>query len=385
MRRAIPAGTRIGGFAAIGRGVRIADAATLADCVLWDGACLQAGCRVTASVAGRETHVRGTLADSTHVRAGVLPPDPVLAAACHVLRTVPDKAMLAVLAARGSDRSFARLYAGRRSAILIRYDDSRRPENGRYAAIARAMTAAGMRVPAVLLDLPDEKALLLEDAGTRSLQDALPGMTRRARLHHYHRVIGQAAILHCIPPETLPPLEAPFSLVTYHWEHELFANRILRDTLHLPSARIADVLEELAPAARYLLGQPPVPVHRDLQSSNILLRRGGPVLIDFQGMRLGAAAYDMASLLCDPYVMLDAGDRRVLLDAYCALVPDGDAVRRAFVPAAIQRLAQALGAYGRLAAIPGTRRFARYIPPACAMLAQHLGDGPLRAILQKVR
>jgi len=290
--------------------------------------------------------------------------------------------MLAALPARGSDRSFARLGAGRRSAILIRYDDCRRPENGRYAAIARALASAGIRVPEVLLDLPDEKALLLEDAGTLSLQDALPGMTRRARLRHYRRVIGQVAILHRIPPDILPPMEPPFSPALYQWEHDLFARCFLRDTLHLPPERIAAALEPLAVAARHLRHQPLVPVHRDLQSSNILLHRGGPVLIDLQGLRLGAAAYDMASLLCDPYAMLAECDRRELLDAYCALAPGGESVRAAFASAAIQRLAQAIGAYGRLSAIPGASRFARYIPPACAMLAQYLGDGPLRDIIK---
>ena len=384
MRRALPAGTRLEGFAAIGRDVRIASSVTLADSVLWDGACLREGSRVAASVAGRDTDVGGDLDGSSLVRAGVLPSDPVLAAAFRALRASPGKAMLAALPVRGSDRSFARLYAGRRSAILIRYDDSRRTENGRYAGIARALAAAGIRVPAVLLDLPEQKAVLFADAGTRSLQDALPGMSRRKRLDHYRRVIRQVAILHRIAPAALPPLEPPFSAALYQWEHGLFATCFLRDTLHLPPSRMDEALAELAPAGQYLLRQPLVPVHRDLQSSNILLHRGGPVLIDFQGLRLGAAAYDLASLLCDPYVMLDACDRRELLDAYCALVPDGDAVRQAFVPAAIQRLAQALGAYGRLSAIPGTRRFARYIPPACAMLSEILGKGPLSDILREV-
>jgi len=384
MRRAIPAGMQIRGFAAIGRGVCISSGVMLADSVLWDGVRLHPGSRMNSSVAGRDTDVGGVLDDSVLVRADALPPEPVLAAVLRVLRVSPGRAMLTALPARGSDRSFERITAGRRSAILIRYDDSHRTENGRYAGIARVLDAAGVRVPKVLLDLPDHKAVLFEDAGTRSLQDALPGMSRRVRLNHYRRVIEQVTILHRMSPAVFPPLEPPFSPALYQWEHEFFANRFLRDTLHLPPARIAAVLAELDPIAQHLLAQPLVPVHRDLQSSNILLHRGRPVMIDFQGMRLGAAAYDMASLLCDPYAMLDEGDRAILLDAYCARVPDADAVRRAFVPAAVQRLGQALGAYGRLSAIPATRRFARYIPPACAMLAEILGKGALFDILQEV-
>lgn len=384
MRRAIPVGTKMNGFAAVGRGVYIASEVSLTDSVLWDGSRVHDGGYVASSVAGRNTDVGGLLDGSTLVCANALPADPILAAAFHVLRAAPCRTMLETLPARGSDRSFERLSVGKRSAILIRYDDQRRPENGRYAALSGALIAAGVRVPKVLLDLPEQKAVLFEDAGTRSLQDALAGMNRRNRLQHYRRVIEQIVILHGILPEDLPSLEPPFSPALYRWEHDLFANHLLRDTLHLPPDTIAIALKALAPYAECLLKQPPVPVHRDLQSSNILLRRGGPVIIDFQGLRLGAAAYDLASLLCDPYAMLDAEDRHALLDDYAGRIPGGEAVRRAFVPAAVQRLSQALGAYGRLSALPATRRFARYISPACAMLTEILGEGPLFDLLKDV-
>ncbi len=384
MRRAIPAGTQIEGFAAVGRDVRIDAAVSLADSVLWDGAHLRRGCHLTATVAGRDTHIEGRLDGGAIVRTDVLPADPVLAAALRVLRTSPAQTMITALPARGSDRSFERLTAGHRTAILIRYDDRRRPENARYASLARALITAGIRVPQVLLDLPTEKAVVFEDAGTQSLQDALPRMSRRTRRHHYRQVLGQIAILHHLSVNDLPPLEPPFSTPLYQWELDLFATFFLRDALHLTSARIAEALADITPAAKVLQAQPLVPVHRDLQSSNILLQHREPVIIDFQGMRLGAAAYDLASLLCDPYAMLDAAERHALLDAYVMLTPGGSAVREAFAPAAVQRLAQTLGAFGRLSAIPATRRFARYISPACKMMAEYLGQGPLRDILREV-
>ena len=40
-----------------------------------------------------------------------------------------------------------------------------------------------------------------------------------------------------------------------------------------------------------------------------MIREGEPVLIDFQGMRLGSPFYDLGSLLCDPYVDFREADR----------------------------------------------------------------------------
>ncbi len=365
MRRCIPSDTRAHGFVAIGQRVTIPGGVTLSDCVIWDDAALAPDSALCNSIAGRHTVVRATQQGGASVRAAVMPPVPVLTAALSAMRTTAAYTTLTVLPARGSDRCFERLQTDRLSRILIRYDDQKRPENARYAPLARALAAAGIRVPRVVLDMPEQKATLFEDAGTRCLQDAFPGLSRTARRRHYRRVIAEVLKLHALSPEALPALEPPFSPALYRWEHDLFIMHFLTNTLHMevtvPLRRL------LKTCAATLLRQPQVPVHRDLQSSNVLLQRGGPVLIDFQGIRLGAAAYDLASLLCDPYVMLDAADRHALLDDYCDGSPQGAAVRAIFPYAAVQRLAQALGAFGRLSANPATARFARHISPATAM------------------
>jgi hypothetical protein len=135
-------------------------------------------------------------------------------------------------------------------------------------------------------------------------------------------------------------------------------------------------MRDLETAAARLLRAPDVLVHRDLQSSNVLWHRGGPVFIDFQSMRLGPAAYDVASLLCDPYVMLEPARQSRLLEYYLARSPSPAAVRDSFWLAAVERLAQALGAYGRLAALPGMARFASHIQPALKMMSRVLEHLP---------
>ncbi|MCX7591826.1 MAG: phosphotransferase, partial [Kiritimatiellae bacterium] len=110
-------------------------------------------------------------------------------------------------------------------------------------------------------------------------------------------------------------------------------------------------------------------VHRDFQSSNVLLKRHKPVLIDFQGMRFGPAAYDLASLLCDPYVCLPEKFQHEMLRYYAELTGRSfESLWRIYWYAAVQRLVQALGAFARFETRAETREFGQYIGPGFAML-----------------
>ena len=122
-----------------------------------------------------------------------------------------------------------------------------------------------------------------------------------------------------------------------------------------------------------LLASPYTLIHRDMQSTNILYRGNTPCFIDFQGMRFGPAAYDLASLLCDPYVELPTAYLPKLLTYYNRHLPSERRImENVFWHAAVERLAQALGAYGRLGAEPATRRFLRFIPPALRQMGTAL-------------
>jgi hypothetical protein len=116
-----------------------------------------------------------------------------------------------------------------------------------------------------------------------------------------------------------------------------------------------------------LLETPPALVHRDLQSQNVMIRAGEPVLIDFQGMRPGSPFYDLGSLLYDPYVSFPEGGRDELLNFYYGISRfpySREAFRELFLLASAQRLMQALGAYGFLGLKRGKPHFLAHIPPA---------------------
>ncbi len=305
-------------------------------------------------------------------------------AAVTLLGWDPGRVTVEALDARGSDRAYFRLAAAQGRAMLAVYG-SQRAENERYAPLTRALAQAGVAVPQLLGASAAQRWLVLEDLGRVDLLSAVRSRPRARWPALYGTVLEAVVRFHRLAPAAVGALalEPAFGPDVYRWERELFAEHLLRRRCRRPEPEIAAVLGELAGLATALEGASEVVVHRDLQSSNIFLRDEQAVLIDYQGMRRGPAAYDLASLLCDPYVALPSDLRRELLDRYCASVPWGEETRTLFPHAAAQRLVQALGAYARLAALEGTGRFADCIPPAAQILAGETGALPgLRTLRQ---
>ena len=351
-------------FVAAGQNCTIARGALVKDSVLWDGATVEAGAHAVRSVIGRGTRIAGRV-EGVACR-GDIGLEACEAAALGPLGIKASAATMLPLPPRGSARTFARIREGKHSVILVRYSLERK-ENALYCGHARFLAKAGLLVPAVLADQPAERFAVLEDLGSRSLTDAVRNARPGQVIRLYEKVLEQVLRLHetgtALARKTRLPLTHPFDAKLYKWERMFFADQFLRQRLRVGSRLRQDAIGELAVIARRLLREPQVLIHRDLQSSNILLADGGPALIDFQGMRMGSAAYDLASLLCDPYVALPEALQLRLLAFY-----NGRARRPvsedAFLLAAVERLAQAMGAYARLSRIPGMKHFEQHIAEA---------------------
>lgn len=286
------------------------------------------------------------------------------------------------LAPRGSARNFTRLYDRNKTALLITHDPARE-ENHRYVGHARFLKKLGLPVPSVLSVDQENHTALFEDVGSESVQDLAPKKSAAWLEKLYGQVIDHLVIFHehgyRAAKKQRITLMPPFNEKLYDWEHNLFTDLFLRDRCGASAEEIKKIKRELRNVSRSLLKDRPVLVHRDLQSSNILLHGHRWSLIDFQGMRFGPAVYDLASLLLDPYIRIDPAMRARLLARYEAQADPKSRVGELFWLAGIQRLGQALGAYARLGKNPGTARFLHYIPPALENLAEalrHTGKSP---------
>ena len=287
-----------------------------------------------------------------------------------------DTTPVEVLPPRGSSREFFRIRPGENSLMAVRWSPARE-DNRLYAPQTRFLARLGVPVPRLFLDNPLLHLLIMEDLGASTLETVLPTLTPARRLSLYRRILTDIVLpLHTrgLPAlrRSRVPSMPPFGPDVYAWEHGYFLTAFATDHAHWPASRIASARAALARAAGILQASPQGLIHRDLQSSNILFRtKTAPVLIDYQGMRSGPIAYDLASLLCDPYAALPPDAQASLLRYYARRHPDGPAIADAFPAAALQRLCQALGAYATLSRRPGMSRFASYIPSALAQLAPH--------------
>lgn len=372
-RRGVPGGPERASTSSVGPGCRIADGAILRNAVLWNDVTAGSEAVIQDAVVADRVTVNAPVS-YVALRADALH-DPLVTSMLDRIGWPLRQTVAAPFPPRGSARSFTRLRCGRRSAILVRFSEER-PENLFYAEHARFLSRLGVAVPRIVLDFADQHACLMEDAGDIDLQSRVPQAAPETVLRWYREVLDNVLVLHARGLAEANrrnlPLSQPFSRHLYEWEQNLFAEQFLRRHTPASPRAIAAAMAELRGLIPGLLRARPVLVHRDLQSSNVLLRRGRPVLIDFQGMRSGAASYDLASLLCDPYVSLPIPWRERLLAHYAERSGQGAEAIDLFWTAAAERLVQALGAFGRLGATAATARFRRHIPAGIAELLDAL-------------
>jgi hypothetical protein len=285
-----------------------------------------------------------------------------------------DEVNIAPIEKGGSDRKFYRVRcSSEQSLILVKYN-LEREENRHYVEIAQFLETHGIHAPRIYFHDANEGLIWLEDLGERDLfgYRAEPWLVRRA---FYDSALDEIRKLHQLPEsvcvEMHQHLPAEFNAALYLWEQNYFFENCLGRYFKTEPATIEQMaaLPALPDIAERLAQLPRVLVHRDFQSQNILVRNGQAYLIDFQGMRPGLAEYDLASLLFDPYVDLSDAERGELLEHYCGERPTPEFLQTLRL-CAMQRLMQALGAYGFLGLVKEHKHFLDHIPKAIRSLRE---------------
>jgi len=296
----------------------------------------------------------------------------------HFPRLNLDEIEISPIEKGGSDRKFYRIRcAADRKLVLVKYN-LEREENRHYVQIAKFLDAHRVRVPKIYFHDPVEGLIWIEDLGERDLNSYQheSWLVRRA---FYESALDEIIKLHALPEsvcvEMREHLPAEFNAALYRWEQKYFCENCLGRYFKVSQSKCKELaaLPELREIAKHLGGLPRVLVHRDFQSQNIIIENGQANLIDFQGMRPGLAEYDLASLVYDPYVDLTESERAELITYYCdgrdkngvKCSEDFDSKLRL---CAMQRLMQALGAYGFLGLVKGHKNFLQYIPRAVRSL-----------------
>jgi len=278
----------------------------------------------------------------------------------------------------GSDRKFYRVRCSPEQTIILVKYNLEREENRHYVEIAEFLAEHRIRAPRIYFHDPAEGLIWIEDLGTNDLWSYREEswLVRRA---FYESALDEVVKLHCLPEEAgraiQKNLPAAFDPALYRWEQNYFFENCLGRYFRVEEKELSELTElpALRGIAERLGNRPRVLVHRDFQSQNIIIRNAQAHLIDFQGMRPGLAEYDLASLLFDPYIILSRAECEELLADYeakrnAALSPVPAQFREIFCLCGVQRLMQALGAYGFLGLVKGNKAFLNHIPAAMTSL-----------------
>lgn len=275
----------------------------------------------------------------------------------------------------GSDRSFFRVLLPDGSGFIFMHYGTDVAENAYWADINKFLAGLDIAVPQIITRDIRLNFILIEDLGDTDLwsQRHLSWKDRRG---YYRDVLRQIRSLHAFDFARIPAglkLSEGYGEKLYRFEHNYFLENFAGAVcgIEIPVARQKCLAAELDGLISFLREIPSSLIHRDLQSQNIMLNKGKPVLIDFQGMRQGCLFYDLGSLIFDPYVALTGEERDDLLDFYYALMkPDygRDEFTANFISASVQRLMQALGAYGFLGIKKKKTDFLRHVENGLANL-----------------
>lgn len=294
------------------------------------------------------------------------------------------------LTEQGSDRGYWRLRRADGATVVLAKSRPDDPEYARGLAVADWLHAAGLGGARVLARDDADGAALVEDLGDDTLYGlAHAAPARRAVLYDavVDALVRLQAATDCACPDAV---DREFGRDDLLWETGYFRRRFLRDLCGVAGD---DLDAEFGRIAELTAAQPRLLMHRDFQSRNLLIRDGVVRLVDVQGMRRGPWAYDLVSLLRDPYVTLEPGLREALTLRYRStaraaglpLPEDPADFAAGLCLAGLQRMMQALGAYGFLSRVKGKREYLRFVPAALSHLesllraARDLGvqPGPL--------
>ncbi len=303
------------------------------------------------------------------------------------------------LTASGSNRIYYRMQGETRSCVCTVNQDVR--ENEAFFFFSKEMRQRGICVPEVYAISNDRTTYLQEDLGNVSVYSFLQSrkvsgidITRSMKIL-YRKAIEQLVQiqLRCRDIDFSHAYPSPaFDRQAMMWDLDYFKYYFLR-LFHIPFDEQLLQLDFNAFTDYLLDGDSHYFMYRDFQSRNIMVQEVDDdyqlSFIDYQGARLGAAQYDLASLLYSSKANVSDVMRADLLEYYLDLREqqqsrdnfDRNTFTAKYYGYVLMRMMQAMGAYGFRGVIEKKDYFSKSIPLAVNNLRVILREHPLPVAL----
>ena len=301
------------------------------------------------------------------------------------------------LTGSGSNRKYFRITHGNIS--LIGVEGTSTDENKAFITLSRHFGGQGLNVPRILAISEDQLSYLQDDLGNTSLFDLIEngrktGLFSENEINLLKKTIALLPDIQYKGAENLDfsvcyPQPA-FDRRTIFWDLNYFKYYFLKTSgIEFREDLIEDDFEKLA--TELLLNPTETFLYRDFQSRNVMIKKGEPYFIDFQGGRKGPVYYDVASFLWQAKANFPEELRNELVDVYLLsldkYVPDINKTdfRQRLLYFVLFRTLQVLGAYGFRGYIEKKKHFIESIPFALNNLKNLLSENSFDVpYLQKI-
>jgi len=284
-----------------------------------------------------------------------------------------------------STRRYLRVATGGPSAVAMFVPDaapeeatspSPTPTRWPFLEVQALLDARGVRVPRLLGEACADGLILLEDLADETLSSFLQrSPDRRAEVYRLAvRDLARAqTALHELPEGSIVRTRA-FDQSLLRWELDHFREWGLeaRGKALSPVARAT--FDEIADRlARRIAAWPRGFVHRDYQSTNLMLATQNPLelcWLDFQDALLGPRVYDLVALLNDSYQDLDRTFIDARLDDYAAAcglsTEERETLGREFDVMTVQRKLKDAGRFVFIDRVKHNPGFLKFVDPTLA-------------------
>jgi hypothetical protein len=309
---------------------------------------------------------------------------------CLGLLEAVDASSLQQLPGGASTRQFFRVQLAGRSAILMLtpLPDQAIAQSQQvsgiepFCEVAELLREAGVNVPEIFHQYPDEGAVVVEDLGPHTLEERLI-LFPEEKQSLYTQILAELAEaqnrLEVLPANSCVRDRA-FDHALLQWELEHFKEwAILAQGIDLSLSEENSLSTATHYLSRTISAWPRGFCHRDFQSRNLMIghdEKGDPRVtwIDFQDAMLGPRVYDLVALLTDSYQAFSRDFIQARLQEYCSLRGfDLAPIEREFDLVTVQRKLKDAGRFLYFAKVRGNDSYLQFVVPTLDVVANTLG------------